>query len=167
MILWRTANCLTSLLCLFPSQQHDTECLYRFMHRRGPQEFPSRMSAIPKPWSGSETADFPLAWLFMRQSTSRNQDGSCRPSRCSLHCHGLLWPAVLMETCSPAEQNQALTTSSCVAFFACHSTWNGGHKSFGIRLHSPSTKVVLWAQLRLEEWILFWSSLVCSLCGSP
>lgn len=32
-------------------------------------------------------------WLFRRQSTSRNQDGSCRPSRYSLHCHGFLWSA--------------------------------------------------------------------------
>lgn len=44
---WRTANCLTSLLCVLPSQQHDTECSYRCMHRRGPKEFPSRHLLFP------------------------------------------------------------------------------------------------------------------------
>lgn len=35
------------------------------------------------------------------------------------------------------------------------STWNAGHKTSGIRY----TKMVLWAQPRLEEWILFSFSL--------
>lgn len=37
----------------------------------------------------------------------------------------------MMETCSMAEQNQALLTASYVTVFACQITWNGGYKSSG------------------------------------
>lgn len=97
------ANRITSLPCLFLLNSMTLSAHMGVRTGDVSRNSPPGCQPFPSPDLAQEQQISPL--LFMRQRISRNQDGSSRPYRSSLHCHGLLWSAMLTETCSTAKRN--------------------------------------------------------------